>query len=98
LKACDTLARLLQELQSAIRLRVPSVTPGLRERIKQLPDATLRECADDTLEIDCRDVKVTLPRLMAVLSELQLSLVSLETEEPNLERVFLHLTGRALRD
>jgi ABC-2 type transport system ATP-binding protein len=96
--ACDTLARLLQELQSAIRLRVPAVTPALRERIKQLPDSALRECADDTLEIDCRDVKVTLPRLMAVLSELQLSLVSLETEEPNLERVFLHLTGRALRD
>jgi hypothetical protein len=24
--------------------------------------------------------------------------VGLETEEPNLERVFLHLTGHALRD
>jgi ABC-2 type transport system ATP-binding protein len=98
LKACDSLAHLLQELQSAIRLRVPAVTPALRERIKQFPDASLRECADDVLEIECRDVKTTLPRLMAVLTDLQLSLVSLETEEPNLERVFLHLTGRALRD
>jgi hypothetical protein len=25
-------------------------------------------------------------------------LISLETEQPNLERVFLHLTGRELRD
>jgi ABC-2 type transport system ATP-binding protein len=98
LKACDSLTHLLQELQSAIRLRVPAVTPALRERIKQLPDAALRERADDTMEIECRDVKATLPRLMAVLTDLQVSLVSLETEEPNLERVFLHLTGKALRD
>jgi hypothetical protein len=33
-----------------------------------------------------------------LLNELQMELTSLETEEPNLERVFLHLTGRALRD
>jgi ABC-2 type transport system ATP-binding protein len=98
LKACDALANLLQELQSAIRLRVPAVTPALRERIKQLPDAALHEFPDGALEIECRDVKATLPRLMAALSDLQLNLVSLETEEPNLERVFLHLTGRALRD
>jgi ABC-2 type transport system ATP-binding protein len=98
LKACDALTHLLHELQSAIRLRVPAVTPALRERIKQLPDAALRECADDTLEIECRDVKATLPRLMAVLTDVQMSLLNLETEEPNLERVFLHLTGRALRD
>jgi ABC-2 type transport system ATP-binding protein len=98
LKACDSLGNLLQELQSAIRLRVPVVTPALRERIKEMPDAVLRECAGDTLEIECRDVKATLPRLTAVLTELQISLVSLETEEPNLERVFLHLTGRGLRD
>ena len=98
LKACDTLGNLLQELQSAIRFRVPAVTPALRERIKQMPDAVLRECADDTLEVECRDVKATLPRLMAELNDLQIGLISLETEEPNLERVFLHLTGHALRD
>jgi ABC-2 type transport system ATP-binding protein len=98
LKACDSLASLLQELQSVIRLRVPAVTPALRERIKLLPDAALRECGNGVLEIECRDVKATLPRLMDVLTDLHQSLISLETEEPNLERVFLHLTGRALRD
>ena len=34
-------------------------------------------------------------RLIALLNELQIELVSLETTEPNLERVFLHLTGHA---
>ncbi len=98
LKACDTLPGLLQKLQSVIRFRVPQVTPLLRERIKGLPEITLRERAGDLLEVECRDVKATLPRLMTVLTDLQLALVSLETEEPNLERVFLDLTGRALRD
>ena len=50
------------------------------------------------VELNCRDVKATLVRLVAILNELQVELVSLETEEPNLERVFLHLTGRELRD
>ncbi len=51
-----------------------------------------------TVELNCRDVKATLVRVVTILNELQVELISLETEEPNLERVFLHLTGRELRD
>jgi ABC-2 type transport system ATP-binding protein len=39
-----------------------------------------------------------LASVITALNELDLKLVSLEVTEPNLERVFLHLTGRALRD
>ena len=52
----------------------------------------------ETLTLECPEVKGTLIRLLALLTEQQIELTSLETEEPNLERVFLHLTGRALRD
>ena len=37
-------------------------------------------------------------KLVGVMSEHDIELLNLETEEPNLERVFLHLTGRGLRD
>jgi len=37
-------------------------------------------------------------RVTSLLNYLGIELLSLETIEPNLERVFLHLTGRALRD
>jgi hypothetical protein len=50
------------------------------------------------LELQCHDVKATLLRVMALLTELNLELINLETQEPNLERVFLHLTGHGLRD
>ena len=51
-----------------------------------------------TLELECRDVKGMLLKVVGMLNELQIELISLETQEPNLERVFLHLTGRGLRD
>jgi ABC-2 type transport system ATP-binding protein len=98
LVACDSREGLLRQLEGLIRFQVPAVTPALRERIKQLPEARLIEGADGLLELECRDVKSTLLRLLAALNDLNLELISLETEEPNLERVFLHLTGRALRD
>jgi ABC-2 type transport system ATP-binding protein len=97
LVACDMLQGLLQHLNGLIRFHVPRATPALRERLKDLPDCTLSE-HDNTLELECRDVKGTLLRVVALLNEAQIELISLETEEPNLERVFLHLTGRALRD
>jgi ABC-2 type transport system ATP-binding protein len=96
--ACDTLPGLLHHLEGVIRFRVPELTPALRQRLALLPDAKLVERDGEGAALHCRDVPATLLRLVAALQELHLQLTGLETEEPNLERVFLHLTGRALRD
>jgi ABC-2 type transport system ATP-binding protein len=98
LEACDTLPHLLQQLHGLIRFRVSQLTPALRERLKGLPDCRLVERDGRSLELECPDVKAALTRLVAALGESQAELLALEIEEPNLERVFLHLTGRALRD
>jgi ABC-2 type transport system ATP-binding protein len=96
--ACDTLPNLLKQLQGVIRIRVPHAAPILRQRIESFAHVRTLDNLDHELELECHDVKGTLLRVVALLSELQLELTSLETEGPNLERVFLHLTGRALRD
>ena len=96
--ACDDLDAMLRKINGVIRFRVPQATPVLEERVRQIPDAHLNGQAGEAMELECRDVKSALMRLIAVLNELHIELVSLETIEPNLERVFLHLTGRALRD
>jgi ABC-2 type transport system ATP-binding protein len=96
--ACDKLPALLQQLSGLIRVRVPAVTPELRRRLQDLTDVRLTERDGDTFELECHDVQGTLMRLLPCLNELHVELTSLETEEPNLERVFLHLTGRGLRD
>jgi ABC-2 type transport system ATP-binding protein len=97
LVACDTLPNLLKQLQGVIRFRVSDLTPALRDRIKEFPGCELSE-RDGRLELHCHDVQGSLVRLVAALSETNVVLAGLEIEEPNLERVFLHLTGRALRD
>ena len=98
LVAYGEVTELLHQLNGLIRINVPRVTSELRERLAELPDCSLSVPDARTLELNCRDVKANLVRLVAILNELQIELVSLETEEPNLERVFLDLTGRELRD
>lgn len=96
--ACDELEVMLQKIDGVIRFRVPQSTEQLVERVRAIPDAHLNGQAGEAMELECRDVKTALMRLIAVLNDLHVELISLETIEPNLERVFLHLTGHALRD
>jgi len=96
--ACDLVPELLRKQDGVIRFRVPEVTSSLRARLRQIPNSSLVELDSRPLEIVCRDVKTTLTQLLALLAELKLETLSLETEEPSLERVFLGLTGSALRD
>ena len=49
-----------------------------------------------TLLVD--DSNLVLPRLFEAAAEADLRITSVDIQEPNLETVFLHLTGRALRD
>jgi ABC-2 type transport system ATP-binding protein len=97
LVACDTLPNLLKQLPGVIRFRVSDLTPALRDRIKEFPGCTLSE-RDDRWELRCHDLQGAVVRLVAALNETKVALAGLDIEEPNLERVFLHLTGRALRD
>lgn len=96
--ACDSLSNLMRQMDGVIRFRVSTLRPELAARIGEWSDVKFKVNGSETMELECRDVKTTLVGLVAVLNDLQLSLMSLEMEEPNLERVFLHLTGRALRD
>jgi ABC-2 type transport system ATP-binding protein len=97
LVACDSLPNLLRQLDATIRFRVAGGGEVLPQRLAALPDARLT-ISDGEFALECRDPRTSLVRLVSVLNELQVELLSLETHEPNLEDVFLHLTGRMLRD
>lgn len=96
--ACDDLATMLQKIDGVIRFRVGESSAALEERLRQIPGAQLNGHAGPAMELECNDVKTALMRLISLLNDMDVELLSLETIEPNLERVFLHLTGRALRD
>lgn len=105
LRACDTLPNLLQLQDGQVRLRLREVPSGLHEKLAGLPGTRLADVPHQLPGLDgvsigltCADVKATLMRLVRLLTDERIEPLALETEEPNLERVFLHLTGKALRD
>jgi len=53
---------------------------------------------DGTLTLLVDDSNRVLPRLFEVATQAGVRITSVDIQEPNLEAVFLHLTGRALRD
>jgi len=96
--ACDTLAGLLRILEGTVVLRVGRVDALLLERLAALPQVRIREVDGDAIGLVCGDAAKAVVGAVGVLNELRVELTGLEAQEPNLERVFLHLTGRELRD
>ncbi len=53
---------------------------------------------DGTIELLVDDSNLILPQLFETATQVGVRITSVDIQEPNLEAVFLHLTGRALRD
>ncbi len=96
--ACDDVKNLLAKLPSRVRFSARTLPETALSRLRSLENVTLATPAAQAIEIQCNDLKRTLLQVVSILSEEQAEMTSLETAEPNLEHVFLHLTGRALRD
>jgi ABC-2 type transport system ATP-binding protein len=64
-------------------------------RLDGVADATAREGG---VELIVDQARGRLPELLQAASDAGLGVTAVEVVEPDLEAVFLHLTGRALRD
>jgi ABC-2 type transport system ATP-binding protein len=65
------------------------------KRIDAVVDASRRE---EGLDLVVRAARTALPQILATVAEAGADVTTVEVTEPNLEAVFLHLTGKALRD
>jgi ABC-2 type transport system ATP-binding protein len=104
LLVCGTLDELLDRSHSDVYLRIAAAAEIVKQKLAGLADveSITGESAFVVVKRDLRAAsgEVT-SRLAAVLSALAnagLEVVSTETREHNLERLFLELTGRTLRD
>jgi ABC-2 type transport system ATP-binding protein len=68
------------------------------QALRQIDGVTDASASDQRIEILANDASTILPALLASVSASGGSITGVEVEEPNLEAVFLHLTGKALRD
>jgi ABC-2 type transport system ATP-binding protein len=89
-------------LLKRIEAEVPTVTRALFDApvlLAEGDDAPAGTAAPEgTLTVYARRGRRALPDLIRITNEVGLEIASVEVREPDLEAVFLHTTGRALRD
>jgi len=72
--------------------------PQVLDAWKAIPGVHQVTSEDGHFSLLVDDSNLALPRLFEVVVNTNVRITSVEIHEPNLEAVFLHLTGRALRD
>jgi ABC-2 type transport system ATP-binding protein len=105
LMKCGTLDELLTRSRADLHLRVLGEAERLRPRLVGLADVE-RLGEDGEVQVvlrrDRRDTKFAvndrLTLVLEILKQAGAELLAIETREHNLERLFLELTGRRLRD
>jgi ABC-2 type transport system ATP-binding protein len=83
--------------QDVVRLTVTGDVAGAAADVAQVAGVARADAGDGTIEIVVAGARQALPHLIAAAEE-KADVKGVEVVEPNLESVFLHLTGRALRD
>ena len=100
LVACGTheeLVRLVGQ-QTRIDLALNTDAGRVMDAWKAIDGVTSLSAEDGLITVLVDDSNVILPRLFEVATRPSARITSVGIREPNLEAVFLHLTGRALRD
>ena len=70
----------------------------LADALKALPGVTRADVTDHEVTIITPSAEELLAPAVTRANDLGIKIHSIDIREPNLEAVFLHLTGRALRD
>jgi ABC-2 type transport system ATP-binding protein len=71
---------------------------GMVARLERIPGVADASVVDGTFDLLVDEAAKTLPSVFAAFAEHRSTVTSLQVIEPDLEAVFLHLTGKALRD
>lgn len=74
------------------------VPETLEHDLRALPGVRSADRVDHQIKVKANNLQQTLPEVINIFNRLDLNIRSLEVLEPNLEAVFLELTGKRLRD
>lgn len=95
----NELKLLVGERDSLKILTLNEIPKSLAETIKkELPEINEVKIFDKSMEILTLNGRKILPKILEILWKKSINIKSVEVREPNLETVFLHLTGKELRD
>ena len=98
--ALDTPRKLVTDLGGGIiHLGIADgMAEGLLEQIRARPEVRAVTRLDGKVKVEATRAQEALVGLLALFNRTDTDVTSLEVLEPNLETVFLHLTGKRLRD
>jgi ABC-2 type transport system ATP-binding protein len=105
--ALDTPAALIRGLGGGILvlgLEDPESGAGIgrvqevMDRVSELPAVKSARRDDGQLKIETHRFQEALMEILDITNQLDVRITSMEKWEPNLESVFLHLTGKRLRE
>jgi ABC-2 type transport system ATP-binding protein len=102
LVACGTPAELKEQLASASMVIEADLAPGaleaLRAALAAEPTVTEARVDGRLLRVDVTQAAAALPPIATLVAARQIPLQAIALSQPSLDDVFLHLTGRSLRD
>ena len=93
----DELVKIVGE-EAHVDLRVDKDLEGVAERWREVDGVTQVNLDDGQAVLLVSDANEVLPRLFEAAAAAGCRITEVNVTEPNLEMVFLHLTGRALRE
>ena len=98
--ALDTPTALIRSLGGGVVLLglEESAAEDVVDRVAQLPAVKTATRTDGQLKIETQRLQEALMGTLDITNQLDVRITSLEILEPNLESVFLHLTGKKLRE
>lgn len=96
----DTLANLRNRLGSACQLRIElgGRPDAMVAAISALDGVLEVRVVGDALNVRVDSIDLGLERILPVLRSAGLTCRHVDSQRPSLEHIFLHLTGRSLRD
>lgn len=100
LKAEGTRAELTRTVgtRDTIRVRATGPLDAAATAVRQIDGITSAAIANDVLQLVANDAAAVTAKVLDAVSGVGASVTSIEIAQPDLETVFLHLTGKALRD
>ena len=79
-------------------LKLDKMDRDILARLKEIKGVSKAELIQDEIAVSGENVDIVLSDIIAKVTEHGRRISSIDVRKPNLEAVFLHLTGKALRD
>jgi len=91
------LVELVKE-KTQINIKLDSINDSILDSFKNIPGIIDAKIDEDIIILYGENGDILLAQIIAKVSEHKNRIQSIDVKKPNLEAVFLHLTGKALRD